>query len=182
MILDPALVLPLAWFLAATLAVAATHKVMRQREFMLALDGYGLTPRKFGPAIAYMLATAEAVCAAMLVVPALSSAGAIFAATIFGGYGIVMIQAIVRGRSGIDCGCHFGSQPSGLGWALVFRNAALIGVAWLVALPMDRAVGWPDIVSGACAGLALLLIQESGRIVLANREWIRAIRGASRHA
>ena len=182
MTLDPALSLPLVWFLAATLALAAAHKLVRQRDFLGALDGYGIVPRGLGPVIAHALGAAEAVCAVMLIVPGLSAMGASLAIAIFGGYGLVMIQAIARGRSGIDCGCYFGPRPSGLGWQSVLRNFAFIGVALLVALPSSRAIGWPDIVSGACAGFALILIQESVRTVLANLEWIRAIRGASRHA
>ncbi len=182
MTVDPALSLPLAWFLALTLALAGAHKVLRQRDFLGALDGYGLAPRSIGPVVAFALAAAEGICAIMLVVPALAQMGAFFAAAIFGAYGLVMVQAIARGRSGIDCGCHFGPKPSGLGWPLVLRNLALIGLAGLVALPLSRSIAWTDIVSAACAGFALVLIQESVRTAFANREWIRAIRGASRHA
>ena len=42
--IDPALTLPLAWFLAGLLALAASDKLLRPREFEVAVQGYDLLP------------------------------------------------------------------------------------------------------------------------------------------
>lgn len=181
--IDPALTLPFAWFLAGLLALAATDKLLRSREFENAVQGYDLLPQgvqqKALPAIAAVLIFAELLAAVFLVMPAFSLVGALAAAIIFGVYGIAMALAILRGRAGVDCGCHFGSGEDALGWPLVLRNAALIAIAALSAWPPSREASWIDHVSGAFAGAALVLILHSARIVLANARQIRAFKGAS---
>ena len=179
MSIDPALSLPLAWFLAGLLVLAAAHKLSDKAGFAAALEGYALVPRAIIPLLAVALAAVEAATAVALVVPALMVTGAMLAAALFSAYGLVMVAAILRGRGGIDCGCHFGKQPDPLGWPTVARNAALVGVGILVALPASRTASWADIVSGALAGGALLLILHSVRTVRVNRAWVRTLKGAS---
>ena len=148
--IDPALSIPLAWFLAGLLALAARDKLLRPREFEVAVQGYDLLPHsirhKAAPVIATLLIVAELAAAILLVVPGFSSAGA-----------------------GEDA----------LGWPLVVRNAALIAIAGVVAVPQVRATVWIDHVSGALAGGALIIILHSARIALANARQIRALKGAS---
>lgn len=181
--IDPALSVPLAWFLAGLLALAARDKLLRPREFAHAVQGYGLLPQgalqSAAPAIAAVLIAVELAAAILLVVPAYSFAGALAATFIFGVYAITMTLAILRGRAGIDCGCHFGVGEDALGWPLVARNAALIAMAGTIMLPPARETIWIDHVSGALAGGALILILHSARIVLATAKQIRALKGAS---
>ena len=181
--IDPALSIPLAWFLAGLLALAASDKLLRPREFENAVQGYDLLPHsirhKAAPAIATLLIVAELAAAILLAVPGFSSAGALAAACIFGIYAFAMTLAILRGRSGVDCGCHFGAGEDALGWPLVVRNAALIAIAGVTAIPQARATVWIDHVSGALAGGALIIILHSARIALANARQIRALKGAS---
>lgn len=180
--LDPAFTLPLAWFLAGLLALAASDKLMRPREFAHAVQGYRLLPRgiqqKAAPAIAVLLIVAELAAAILLVVQPFSFAGVLAAASIFGAYAFAMTLAILRGRAGVDCGCHFGAGEDALGWPLVVRNAVLIAIAGAIALPLTRETVWIDHVSSALAGGALILILHSARIALATARQIRALKGA----
>lgn len=178
MSLDPALALPMAWFLAGLLALAAGHKLLRRDGFATTLEGYALVQQALLRPVTAAIAALEVATALALVIPKTMQIGALLAATLFGGYALAMILAILRGRAGIDCGCHFGERPEPLGWSTVGRNLALIAATGAVALPPSRLAAWPDILSGAIAGAASILILISARTALANRAAIRGLKGA----
>lgn len=179
--LDPALSLPLSWLIAGLMAIAGWHKLVNPGQFAVALKGYSLFPdivlgrtsRGLGIAIGVL----ELGIAVALVWPVLAPAGPVAAAMLFGGYGLVMSAAILRGRAGIDCGCHFGARNDPLGWLQVWRNGALVVAALVVALPHSRVPNWLDSVSGALAGGVLVIIIYSARQVLSNAARIHLLKG-----
>lgn len=181
--IDPAFTLPLTWFLAGLLTLAASDKILRPREFANAVQGYAILPpdiqQKAMPAIALILILAEVLAAIFLVIPAFSLIGALSAIGIFAAYAFAMAFAILRGRTGVDCGCHFGSGKDALGWPLVVRNIVLIAIAAASALPLTRDAIWLDYISAAFAGGALILILHSARMVQATARHIRILKGAS---
>ena len=171
MMVDPALSLPLAWFLGGILVFAAMHKLRHRAEFGMTLEGYAMVPRSLIPIATVLLALIELLAAAALVIPTMMQLGAAMAALLFAAYGLAMAAAIMRGRAGIDCGCTFGNRSDPLGWMTIVRNIALTAAAACVALPTSRAPAWPDIVSSAIAGGALLRCTYSTRNITPELLW-----------
>lgn len=72
-----------------------------------------------------------------LPVPATVAAGAVLSAALLAAFAGAMAVDILRGRTGIDCGCFLGALPQRIGWPLVVRNLLL--VAGSLALPLLAA-------------------------------------------
>lgn len=139
-------------FLAIVLARAAWHKADRFLETVGFAQGYGLVPDAWAAPIVRALTVAEALTVAALLLPGLRWIGAVSAATLFAGYGVLMLLALRQGRHRIDCGC--GGAPQIVSTFTLARNAALTLLALVLAgLPADLVSP-----AGAATAIAAALV------------------------
>lgn len=174
--LDPALGLALRGGLALLLATAAWHKLRDLAAFGAALGGYRLLPeRALGPASIGLVAAELSTAGVLLVSPRASWAAAALLAL----YSLAISVNLARGRREIDCGCFGPAARQPLSPALLVRNAALIALALLCALPAaPRALVWVDgLTIAAAIGLGAL-VHGAVNALLANAPRLRALRGA----
>ncbi|MEE4300152.1 MAG: MauE/DoxX family redox-associated membrane protein [Pseudomonadales bacterium] len=175
--IDPLIDTVFALALAALFASTAVHKFREGPRFEAQLSEYRLLPEGFVAAAAKALAFVEAVLAVTLVLPATRDLAAIEAALLLASYAAAIGINLLRGRDHIDCGC--GDAPTLLSPWLLLRNAVLVGVAVMVALPESaRAFGGLDWMLGAFGLVALVLLWAVVELLLANasalREWSQA--------
>jgi hypothetical protein len=151
------LISQLAAFLALLLAASAIHKGLRRQHMQNVAHEFAGVPRAAAPWVLAGVGLAETLAAALLIPPAQRAAGAWLAAAIFGAYFALIVRAIVQHRRHVDCGCSFGASGRKLGAFEVGRNAVLVLLALLVALPASGGAS-PLPASqllGACAFFAL---------------------------
>jgi uncharacterized membrane protein YphA (DoxX/SURF4 family) len=164
-LLDPVLLLLLRASLAVLFVSAAVHKFRDRQAFRTSLAAYQLVPRPTVPALSVLIASSEATIAVALLAagsspwPAFAAAGLLLVYT-----GAIAIN-LIRGRSGIDCGCAGPARRQSIGAGLVGRNLALLGAAVASALPATpRAFVWVDfftLVSGLAASCLLYTAIEA---------------------
>lgn len=127
--------------LAAVFALAAVPKVLDPASFARDIENYHLLPPELVALAAVVLPPLELVLAVALVSGVHARGAAVVGAGLLTAFAGGMAQAIARGID-LDCGC-FGSALAMevSGWTIA-RNAALVGLAVLVALSPDVPV-WP---------------------------------------
>ena len=173
--LDPVLALALRGGLALLFAVAAWHKLRDLAAFRAALGGYRLIPeRMLGGAVLALVGAELATAAALLS----SAHGASAAALLLALYTAAVLANLARGRREIDCGCFGPAARQPLSFGLVARNAALVALALLCALPVTpRAFVWLDGLTIAAAIGVGALVHAAVNALLANAPRLRALRG-----
>lgn len=165
---DPVLGHAAAAFLAIVLLSGAWAKLRDVALFRAAMDNYQLVPDAWLPAAAWGLPLIEALAGLALLPTGLRPLGALLAAGVL----LVVTSAVVinlkRGRHRIDCGCG-GSEHQPLSWGLVARNAVLIALCGLAALPLaERGTVWLDLVASTLATLFALGLYALVNQLLAN--------------
>ena len=167
--------------LALTFAIAAIGKLRHSGELLGVVQNYRLLPEWAVEPAARLLPWLElAVAVCLLFVPPAGAAGAAFLLAVFA---MAMAINLRRGRAHIDCGCGQSTLTQRLRWALVWRNAGLLALAPLAALP-GYAPSWSDVCSGIACGLAIQLVLVSANALLAlgpapARRRIRIVGGAA---
>lgn len=156
---------------------AAWHKLRRPDHFRLALDGYRLLPFKAHSSHASIVALAEAAIGAGMLVGQTRATAAAAGMLVLVAYALAIGVNLLRGRTDVDCGCAgpAGRQP--ISWYLVARNILLVvlAAATLVTAP-ERALGWVDWLTTACAGLLAILVYRGSGVLLDNQLKLNAIR------
>ena len=110
-------------------ASAAWHKLSGLAEFRGALSAYRLLPEWAVGSAAVALVVLETSIALALLARFEGASLAEF--LLLGAYSAAMLVNLLRGRRWIDCGCGGPGQP--ISYALVIRNAVLMGVCLLTA-------------------------------------------------
>jgi hypothetical protein len=126
------LVVQFAAFLAVLLPVSALHKLIGRRRAQAVAREFAGVPPRLAPFAIVVIAGTE-LFASLLLLTSYRAAGGVLAVLISGGYLLLIVRAIARGRRDVDCGCSFGAAHRPLGAYQVARNAAVTGVAVLVA-------------------------------------------------
>jgi hypothetical protein len=151
--IDPLWLMLACGALVIVLVHAAAAKLLDRSLFEQHLAAYGV-PDALLPVAVIGLPLLEALAAAGLVTPWRAEA-ATLAAALLALYAGAMAWHRLHGRV-LDCGC--GGTPLPLSWALVARNAVLIGLCAVAALPaLPREIGLADVAT-ALAGLALATV------------------------
>lgn len=164
-LIDPLISWLARFGLALLFASAAAHKLRAPSGFTATLRAYRVMPDALAPHAAAAAIGIELALAACLLLPLTAPFGAQAAAALLGVYSGAIALNLRRGRRDIDCGClgSAGRQP--LSEWLLARNACLLAVAGLAALPCSlRTLVWMDAVS-LLAGLlvaSLLFVSLSG--------------------
>jgi hypothetical protein len=157
LMLDPLVVAIAAAVLVLVFIRGVWHKLAEHELFRATLADYGLLPERWVAPAAVGLAAAEAFVIIGLLVPASRPLAAAAAALLLGLYAAAIAINLNRGRVTIDCGC--GGAGHGLSWLLVGRNAALIAVAGLAAMPAAaRDLGFADALMLATALITVWLL------------------------
>jgi hypothetical protein len=163
--LDPLIVAIAAGTLLLIFVRGVWHKLTDHPMFRVILENYEIVPAGWVPAAAMAVTAAEAAVALGLLFPATRSLAALSGLTILALYAIAIAINLRRGRVTIECGC--GGPGHGLSWILVWRNAGLMALALIAALPaLDRAMGiWDMLVvlaAVATVALALASLEQAG--------------------
>ncbi|WP_245152450.1 MauE/DoxX family redox-associated membrane protein [Allopusillimonas soli] len=158
--MDPILVYVSAAALSGIMLIGAVEKLLHYADFEAAAAGHALLPQALLRPFATAFVSAELAGGAMLLVPATRTAGAGLTLALVLLATLAVIINLMRGRSGIDCGCGgFSRREGGLSWWLVARNATLLALALpalLAARMAPRALGWMDVLTFFGATLAAL--------------------------
>lgn len=169
MLIDPAISTALSLPLAALLAASAAHKAKAPAEFSGVLRNYRIVPDRLAPMLAPIVIAVETMLAGGLLAPASRGFAGVGAAILFAVYAAAIAVNLIRGRTGIDCGCGFGRSTGRLSPALLFRNAALIASALVAALPAStRALGVFDFASVVLFTLAAGAFYLAGESLASN--------------
>ncbi|RZS53318.1 MauE/DoxX family redox-associated membrane protein [Sphaerotilus mobilis] len=151
--IDPLWLMLACGALVILLVHAAAAKLLDRSLFEQHLAAYGVADTLL-PVAAIGMPVLEALAAIGLVTPWRAEA-AVLAAALLALYAGAMAWHRLHGRV-LDCGC--GGTPLPLSWALVARNAVLIGLCAIAALPvLPREIGLADVAT-ALAGLLLACV------------------------
>ena len=167
--IDPSIALLLAIALAAIFAWSGTAKLRDIEMFEGVVAHYRLIPRAMEKSLARLVPLCEWACAG----------GLLFSSTrTFAAVGLVLLLCLftgaiainlMRGRTNIDCGCFGPALRQSLSVSLLLRNAVLIVLAALVALPAgQRPVEWIDWVTIGFGAATVLVLYGSANYALAN--------------
>lgn len=173
--IDPVVQLALRSGAALLFLSAAVHKLRDLAGFRAALAGYRLLPRRALAPAAAGLAVAEIAVGAACLVPALAAAACLAGAGLLALYAGAIAFNLARGRRAIDCGCGGPGGRRPLGAGLAFRNAALVALLLVAALPATaRPFVGLDAVTGAGWLAALVLLYAAADVALANAARLQA--------
>jgi hypothetical protein len=140
-------------FLVIVLVRGAWHKAASFLETVGFADGYELVPEWWTATIVRGLIAIEVTVVLALVIPALHVCGALMAAGLFAGYGMLMAIALLRGKREIDCGC--GGPPQLISTFTLCRNAVLTGLALAAAVLPVTSVSLGETAFAIAAALVL---------------------------
>lgn len=155
-----------AVLVALVLLRAAWHKGAEFAAFTGFAADYRLLPERLVAPVSAALLGAEAICVALVLVPATRSAGALAAAALFLAYAAAMAINILRGHTAIECGC--GGAPQVISPATLARNGVLAAVALGVAVAPSAALDGVGTVAAVTGGLSLFIAYVAVEQVLSN--------------
>jgi len=95
-------------FMTLLFATALLHKLADVRQFVGVLRDYRLVPQAIVKPATYMVLLAEGVVVLLLIMRPIE--GGMLAASLLAAYALGMGVNILRGRTYIDCGCHWQLQ------------------------------------------------------------------------
>ena len=140
-LLDPVLSHAAAASLALVLLFGALGKLRDLPAFVMATEAYGLLPPALVSPVAHAMALGEAAAGLFLLPVATRPLGATLALGVLLVASTAVALALRSGRE-IDCGC--GGTRLTLSGALLWRNAALLGLGLAALAPLaPRAVAGP---------------------------------------
>lgn len=169
--LDPVLGHALAGAMALVLAAGAWPKLADLGAFASAVERYRLLPPALARVVGFVLPFAEALAAALLVVPSTRAGGAALAAALVALVTGAVAFNLLRGRTDIDCGCGGPGQRQRLSWRIVVRNAALLAACALAAAPVSaRPVVWLDAFTATFAAAALWFVYAAANELLSDAQ------------
>jgi hypothetical protein len=175
---DPALQLALHAAAALLFVAAAAHKLRDLPGFRGALAGYRLLPEPLVPAAAAGLVTAELAVALGCLVPGAGGAAALAGCGLLALYSAAAAVNLVRGRRSIDCGCGGPAGRRPLSGGLLGRNAALVALLLVCALPAGgRPLVWLDALTIVSLLALLALLYAALDVAVANAARLRETGG-----
>jgi len=106
--MTPTLYIMIQAFMTLLFATALLHKLADVRQFVGVLRDYRLVPQAIVKPATYMVLLAEGVVVLLLIMRPIE--GGMLAASLLAAYALGMGVNILRGRTYIDCGCHWQLQ------------------------------------------------------------------------
>lgn len=179
-VLDPVVASVLSAVLSVIFLTGAWQKLRDLALFEANVENYRLLPDGLAWPTAILLPVWELAAGAMLLLEATRPAGAVLAIGLLSVVTAAVAINLLRGRTGIDCGCgslggHVGDQT--LNWGLTVRNAVLVIAAALVLREdAPRSLVWIDYLSVAGGTLGLLGLYVTANQLMANHPRLHALR------
>jgi uncharacterized membrane protein YphA (DoxX/SURF4 family) len=160
--LDPVVVWIARLGLCGLFLLAAYHKLEDPAAFTRTLRRYDVLPERATGTVAQAVIATELAVALALPWPATTPLSAIVAGLLLATYTAAIVTNLARGRHEIDCGCMGPGNRQPLSGLLVVRNAALLIVAGLAAMPPTlRPLTWIDAMSIVSALVVLASIHHA---------------------
>lgn len=106
--MTPTLYIMIQAFMTLLFATALLHKLADVRQFVGVLRDYRLVPQAIVKPAAYMVLLAEGGVVLLLIMRPIE--GGMLATSLLAAYALGMGVNILRGRTYIDCGCHWQLQ------------------------------------------------------------------------
>lgn len=173
-LLDPVLSHAAAASLALVLLFGALGKLRDLPAFVMATEAYGLLPPALVSPVAHAMALGEAAAGLLLLPVATRPLGATLALSVLLVASTAVALALRSGRE-IDCGC--GGTRLTLSGALLWRNAALLGLGLAALAPLaPRAVGWADGLAACAAALFATGLYAVTQQLLSNQPRLAELR------
>jgi uncharacterized membrane protein YphA (DoxX/SURF4 family) len=179
-LLDPVATSALSAVLSVIFLTGAWQKLRDFALFQANIENYRLLPDGLAWPAAILLPLWELAAGALLLFDATRTVGAVLTIGLLSVVTTAVVINLLRGRTGIDCGCgslggHVGDQT--LSWGLAARNA-LLAFAAALALREDaaRALVWIDYLSVAGGTLGLLGLYVTANQLMANTPRLHALR------
>ena len=148
---------------------AALHKLRDVPGFRAALADYRTLPGAAVPAAAAALITAELAVGLACLWPATARLGCLTGAGLLLAYSGAVAWNLARGRRQIDCGCGGPGGRRPISGSLLARNAGLLGLLLLAALPESgRPLFWLDAVTGGGLLATGMLLYVGSDLALTN--------------
>jgi hypothetical protein len=174
---DPAIQTILRLALGLLFLTSAWHKIRNFARFGSALANYRILPPRWVTASAAAFAAAEVCVGVSLLAPGATRIAALAAAALLGIYSGAIAVNLARGRREIDCGCAGPRVRRPLSAGLLARNAVLIFLAAVCALPLaDRTFVWIDALTITASVASLALLYGAIEASLASGSPLRASR------
>ncbi|MFV0292244.1 MAG: MauE/DoxX family redox-associated membrane protein [Paracoccus sp. (in: a-proteobacteria)] len=158
-------------FLVIVLMRAIWHKLDRFLETVGFAQGYRLVPDEWAIPIIRVLTITEIATVVALIFPVIRPMGAVLAALLFLGYGLLMAAALMRGQSRIDCGC--GGIPQIVSGLTLARNALLVVLALIVAMQPVGPIRPSEAALALAAALVLAAIYAVAEKLASHLPYIR---------
>lgn len=152
--MTPILYIMIQAFVTLLFATALLHKLADARQFIDVFRNYQIVPQAIAKPIAYMVLLAEAVAVLLLIMR--PAEGGILAASLLAAYALGMGVNIMRGRTYIDCGCHWQVQKRGghtLSLNLIIRNIGFAILALILYLTTMTPPTGADYMLGVSAAI-----------------------------
>jgi hypothetical protein len=174
LVVDPVVQRALTGAAALLFVSVSLHKLRDTARFRAVLADYHVLPGWAVPAAARAIPAAEGAVAALCLVPGGAAIGCVAGAGLLAGYSAAIGFNLARGRRRIDCGCGGLAGDQSLSAGLLARNAALVGLLLLAALPeSQRPLVWLDAFSTGGLLAALALLHAALDVALANATRLR---------
>ncbi len=173
--IDPAIGLLLTGAFALLFASAAFHKFRDLALFSQVVRAYRVLPQVLNAAP--LVAAAEALAAAGLLVGSVRPAAALLGAMLLVLYAVAIAVNLARGRRELSCGCGGINERRPIAGWMVARNLVLAAILVVIALPWSaRQPQAVDLLTaGAGVAVAALLYMSIdrllGRIVPRTASW-----------
>jgi hypothetical protein len=177
MALDPILPDMAAAAVAIVLLTGAWHKLRDPAAFRAAVDDYALLPAALAAPFARLLPVLELGAGLGLVIAPARASGAALALVVLGLATLGVAINLLRGRTGLGCGCGGIEDEQPLSWALVARNgalAALISVA--LADAAARPLAWLDYLTVGAGAVCLYCVYIVFNQLVANAPRLARLR------
>ena len=159
---------------AALFLAGAISKFRHLSEFHRVLDEYEFLPSSLVPLASRLIPTLELVTSLALLIAPIPVA-VLLSMALLGLYTIAMGNAILKGRSDLDCGCHFGGQRQAVSSLLVFRNLLLIMLTFAMVVPAEEhALSMMDFVAIAFGVILSATIYQLVNQLISNEDLNRS--------
>jgi hypothetical protein len=157
-------------FGAGVFLLAIRGKVRNWMPFVGIVANYRLLPAGMESAAGAVIVAAEALVAASLATGIGLSFGGALGIALLLGFAAAMAIAMARGDRAIDCGCFQSSLRQTLGPILILRNLVLAVMLAPTLMASPPPAGAMQLLDGAGAGLALLLLNAAIATMIAIRD------------
>ena len=158
-------------FAGLLLLLSALSKLRDVAEFERLLGAYEILPRSLLRAAAVVLPVLELALAGSLLVRFEPLIAARAGAAMLVVFGLAIAINLARGRSQIDCGCHWGASEGGIARWMVVRNLLLalgLGLSAVEAAP--QPIGAAELWTIGSASLVFLCLYHALPALMATIE------------